>query len=91
MRDDTWLDTSEGAAYRWEQRSEGASDEEIAVLERFVWRALPSDYVAFLRRSNGVALWHGEHWYLNVRPARMVPEVASDYESDGGGTQCHIP
>ncbi len=97
MASDQWLSTLDGPHYTWDDHGQPATDEEIVVLERFVRRPLPPDYVAFLRMCNGATLWHGDHWFIKIWPSGQIPDVTSGYRfdmrmpsaipfaSDGGG------
>jgi SMI1 / KNR4 family (SUKH-1) len=74
-----WLDILETADYKWEGREPPASEEAIAALARFARRDLSDDYVAFLRRQNGCALWYRDVWYLWLWRADDIPSWSEAY------------
>jgi len=74
-----WLDQLEGADYRWDDRPPPAPEAEIAALAHFVGRPLPSDYVAFLRRHNGGALYYCDLWFLRLWRAADIPAWSAAY------------
>ncbi len=93
-----WLELLDGADYRWDDRPLPAPERDIAALATFVGRPLPDDYVAFLRRHDGGALWYRDVWYLHLWRAGDIPAWSSAYGftadtipgaiaigSDGGG------
>jgi SMI1/KNR4 family protein SUKH-1 len=80
-----WLDRLEQADYRWDDCPPPATEEEIAALARCVGRPLPGDYVAFLQRHDGGALWYRDVWYLRLWRAADIPEWSAAY---GFGPQC---
>jgi len=68
-----WLAILETTDHRWERCEPPASEETIAALARFAGRDLPDDYVAFLRRQNGGALWYRDVWYIHFWRAEDIP------------------
>ncbi len=95
---ENWMDILEGEDYRWEDRPLPATEQEINALAQFGGRPLPEDYVAFLRRHNGGALWYRDVWYLHLWRATDIPSWSTAYGfrstqiagaivigSDGGG------
>lgn len=95
---ENWLGILEDEDYCWEDRPPPATEQEISALAQFVGRPLPEDYVAFLRRYNGGALWYRDIWYLHLWRAADIPSWSTAYGfrptkiagavaigSDGGG------
>ncbi|HEU0025566.1 MAG TPA: SMI1/KNR4 family protein [Ktedonobacterales bacterium] len=82
-----WLDHLDGADYRWDDCPPQATEQEIATLAQFVGRPLPDDYVSFLRRHNGGALWYRDIWYLDLWRAADIPAWSAAY----GFTLSRIP
>ncbi len=82
-----WLDILEGDDYRWEVRPLPASERDIAALAEFVGRPLPEDYVAFLRRHDGGALWYRDVWYIHLWRTTDIPAWSTAY----GFTPANIP
>lgn len=74
----------------------GASSEQVAACERWLGASLPSDYIDFLKYTNGGEGFIGKHYliawpvesiparHLDYEPTREVPEFVL-FGSDGGG------
>lgn len=82
-----WLHLLEGGDYRWDDAPPPAAERDIAALIQFVGRPLPDDYVAFLRRHDGGALWYRDIWYLHLWRAADIPSWSAGY----GFTPATIP
>lgn len=82
-----WLDQLDTPDYRWDDRPPPATDAEIAALTQFAGRPLPSEYAAFLKRSDGGALWYRDMWYLWLWRAADIPTWSAAY----GFTAQRIP
>ena len=76
---DDWLLQLDGPGYEWRERNLPASDAEIAVLQAYVGRPLPADYVTFLRLTNGATLSYNDQWVVHIWSAWQVPEVCAGY------------
>ncbi|WIG57908.1 MAG: hypothetical protein OJF49_000653 [Ktedonobacterales bacterium] len=82
-----WLSILDAPEYIWELRAPPATEAQIAEFEAFCGRPLPDDYIAFLRTSNGGALWYKDIWFMQFWPIQDIPAICSGY----GFIQSEIP
>jgi len=80
----------ETADYQWEGHEPPASEAAIAALARFAGRDLPDDYMAFLYRQNGGALWHRDVWYLWLWRAEDIPSWSEAYSMTPNEISCAL-